>query len=108
MRLRAHIALLTLLLMVVEFGSARTINVSSASAVNKTWGAGDTLVFSQGTFSNQSLVVQGTGTQSQPVVLQAHLQSAALISRCPDSILAVLIPVKIMLYNSLRLLRIAA
>ncbi|MBQ9340486.1 MAG: polysaccharide lyase 6 family protein [Paludibacteraceae bacterium] len=80
MRLRAHIALLTLLLMVVEFGSARTINVSSASAVNKTWGAGDTLVFSQGTFSNQSLVVQGTGTQSQPIVLQAQIPGRTILT----------------------------
>jgi len=65
--------LLVLLLAAAGQGVARTISVSSASAINKTWTAGDTLVFAKGSYSNLNLTLNGTGTAEQPVVLCAAI-----------------------------------
>ena len=65
------IALLVLLCFTAEQGVARIISVSTASAINKTWSAGDTLVMPNGTYSNLSLTIQGTGTAAEPIVLCA-------------------------------------
>lgn len=68
--------LLVLLLMAAGQGAARTVNVSSAAAVNKTWSAGDTIVFAGGSYTNQALSLQGTGTAAQPIVLRAAAAGA--------------------------------
>ena len=65
---------------------ARTIPVSSAGSINKTWSAGDTLVLVNGTYTNQTIVLQGTGTAAQPIVLRAatggevYLEGSSTIS----------------------------
>lgn len=68
--------LLVLLLMAAGQGAARTVNVSSAAAVNKTWSAGDTIVFAGGSYTNQALSLQGTGTAAKPIVLRAAAAGA--------------------------------
>ena len=70
-QLSIHIFILVLLLLSAGQGFSRTINVSSASAINKTWSAGDTLLFTNGNYSNLNLTLKGTGTASKPIVLKA-------------------------------------
>lgn len=86
MRSYAKIALLVLLSFAAGQGVARTINVSSASAINKTWSAGDTLLFTNGIYSNFNLTLKGTGSAASPIVLRAvtpgsvFLKGSSLIS----------------------------
>lgn len=63
--------MLLLLLSAAGHVMGRVISVSTASAINKTWSAGDTLVMPNGIYSNLSLTIQGTGTASEPIVLCA-------------------------------------
>ena len=68
---KTYVLLLILLLFAAGQGHARIVNVSSASAINKTWSAGDTLLFANGNYSNLSLSLSGTGTAAKPIVLRA-------------------------------------
>lgn len=63
--------MLVLLLSAAGQVMARVVTVSTASAINKTWSAGDTLVMPNGSYTNLTLTLQGTGTSSQPIVLCA-------------------------------------
>lgn len=72
--------LLVLLLMAAGQGAARIVNVSSASAINKTWSVGDTLVLANGNYSNMSLTLKGSGTATKPIVLQAATAGAVNLS----------------------------
>ena len=63
--------MLVLLLTAAGSVMARVVTVSTASAINKTWTAGDTLVMPNGSYTNLTLTLQGTGTSSQPIVLCA-------------------------------------
>ena len=63
--------MIVLLLSVAGHVVGRSITVSSASAINKTWSAGDTLILPNGNYSNLVLTIQGNGTASQPIVLRA-------------------------------------
>ena len=80
MKRSAIICILSLLFISAERCVARTVSVSSASQVNKTWRAGDTLVFSSGTFQNQSLTIQGTGTAATPIVLRAQTSGKTVLT----------------------------
>lgn len=51
---------------------ARTISVHSAADVNKTWQAGDTLVWTNGSYTGKELTIKGTGTAASPIVLIAQ------------------------------------
>ena len=76
----AKIITLALLLLAAGQGVARTVTVSSASAINKTWSAGDTLVFTNGTYSNQNLTLSGNGTSAQPIVLYAATPGSVILT----------------------------
>lgn len=76
----AKTILLVLLCFAAGQGVARTISVSSASAINKTWSAGDTLVFVNGSYSNLNLTLNGTGTAASPIVLRAATPGAVFLS----------------------------
>lgn len=71
MKQYTHIWLLVLLLMAAGQVAARIVNVSSASAINKTWSAGDTLILANGSYNNMSLTLSGNGTAANPIVLRA-------------------------------------
>lgn len=52
---------------------ARKTTVTTASAINNgSWAAGDTIVMKNGLWTNQTISINATGTQLQPVVLQAE------------------------------------
>ena len=67
-----YILLLVLLLSAAGQGVARTMPVSSASALQPTWQPGDTLLFASGSYSNQTLTIKGSGTADAPIVLKAQ------------------------------------
>ena len=69
--MKIHMLILVLLLTATGQGWARVVHVSTASAINKTWTAGDTLMFANGNYSNLSLTLKGTGSAAQPIVLRA-------------------------------------
>lgn len=64
--------ILALLLFVAGQGVARVISVHSAADVNKTWSAGDTLVWTNGEYTGKVLTLQGNGTAAAPIVLRAQ------------------------------------
>ena len=68
---RIRVVLMAVLLSAACHLTARTVVVSKASDINKSWSAGDTLVMPNGSYDNLSLTIQGTGTASQPIVLRA-------------------------------------
>lgn len=72
--------ILVLLLMAAGQGWARIVQVQSASAINKTWSAGDTLVLANGNYSNMSLTLKGSGTTAAPIVLRAATTGAVNLS----------------------------
>jgi poly(beta-D-mannuronate) lyase len=52
---------------------ARQITVNSATQINGgSWSAGDTIVMKNGTWTNQAIVIKGTGTSNNPIVLLAE------------------------------------
>lgn len=55
----------------IPIWSARMV-VTSASGVNKTWKAGDTIVMQNGIWRNQVLSFKGNGSAKQPIVLMAQ------------------------------------
>ena len=64
--------ILVLSLLAAGQGWSRVISVHSAADVNKTWQAGDTLVWTDGEYSGKVLTLKGTGTAAAPIVLRAQ------------------------------------
>lgn len=64
--------ILALLLIAAGQVWGRVISVHSAADVNKTWLAGDTLVWTNGTYNGKVITIKGTGTATAPIVLQAQ------------------------------------
>lgn len=64
--------ILVLSLLAAGHGWSRVISVHSAADVNKTWQAGDTLVWTDGEYSGKVLTLKGTGTAAAPIVLRAQ------------------------------------
>jgi len=61
--------------------TASRIQVSTASEINiRTWSAGDTLVMKNGTWTDQAILLKGTGTASYPVVLQAETPGKVILN----------------------------
>lgn len=53
--------------------SAKEIRISSAVEINsKNWGSGDTLVFNDGIYPNQQIILRGAGLRGKPIVLKAQ------------------------------------
>ena len=72
---------LALLLMAAGQGMARVISVHSAADVNNSvWQAGDTLVWTNGTYNGKKLTLQGTGTASAPIVLRAQTHGQVVLT----------------------------
>ena len=63
---------LALLLGAAGQAVARTISVHSAADVNKTWQAGDTLVWTDGEYNGKVLTLKGGGSAEAPIVLRAQ------------------------------------
>jgi poly(beta-D-mannuronate) lyase len=55
--------------------------VTTASEINlRSWSAGDTIVMRNGTWTNQSILLKGTGTVSHPVVLEAEIPGKVILN----------------------------
>ena len=74
--------LLYLLFIVFSLSAyARKTTVTNASAINNgNWSSGDTIVMKNGTWTNQTISINATGTQLQPVVLQAETEGKVLLN----------------------------
>ena len=52
---------------------ARQVTVNSATQINGgSWLGGDTIIMKNGTWTNQAIVIKGTGTSNNPIVLLAE------------------------------------
>lgn len=72
--------MLVLLLMVAGQAAARTVTVNTTSSINKTWQAGDTIVFTSGSYNNFTIKLSGNGTADQPIVLKAQTAGQTRLS----------------------------
>jgi poly(beta-D-mannuronate) lyase len=60
---------------------ARKTTVTTASAINNgSWAAGDTIVMKNGLWTNQSISINSTGTQLQPVVLMSETEGNVILN----------------------------
>jgi len=61
--------------------TATKTQVTSASDINfRNWSAGDTLVMKNGTWTDQSILLKGTGTAAHPVVLEAEIPGKVILN----------------------------
>ena len=68
-----HKSFIIILLVLPIIVFARQITVNSATQINGgSWSAGDTIVMKNGTWTNQAIVIKGTGTSNNPIVLLAE------------------------------------
>lgn len=72
--------MLALLLGVAGHVMARVVRVHSAADVNKVWQAGDTMVWTNGTYNGKKLTIQGTGTSAAPIVLCAETPGQVVLT----------------------------
>lgn len=68
-----HKSFIIILLVLPIIVFARQVTVNSATQINGgSWSAGDTIVMKNGTWTNQAIVIKGTGTSNNPIVLLAE------------------------------------
>ena len=73
--------LIILFLLFSFYCFARQINVSNASQINGiNWSSGDTIIMSNGTWTNQSIVFKSSGSASLPIVLKAQTEGKVILS----------------------------
>ena len=68
-----HKSFIIILLVLPIIVFARQVTVNSATQINGgSWLGGDTIIMKNGTWTNQAIVIKGTGTSNNPIVLLAE------------------------------------
>jgi poly(beta-D-mannuronate) lyase len=78
--MKAAIIILLFFLSCLAATASRT-QVTSAPDINfRSWGAGDTIVMKNGIWTNQAILLKGTGTAALPVVLEAETPGEVILN----------------------------
>ena len=73
--------MIVLLLSAAGHVMGRVVSVhSSADVNNSVWEAGDTLVWTNGTYNGKKLTIKGNGTSSAPIVLRAQTNGQVILT----------------------------